>query len=39
MFKGTVTVFVKDLEHLNKIIERLKKVKGIYSVERFDAEN
>lgn len=39
LFKGTVTVFVKDLEHLNKIIDRLKKVKGIYSVERFDAEH
>lgn len=39
LFKGTVTVFVKDLEHLNKIIDRLKKVKGIYSVERFDADH
>lgn len=39
LFKGTITVFVKDLEHLNKLIDRLKKNKGIYSVERFDAEN
>lgn len=39
LFKGTVTVYVKDLDHLNKIIDRLKKVKGIYSVERFDAEH
>lgn len=38
LVKGTVTVYVKDLEHLNKIIERLKKIKGIYSVERFDSE-
>jgi len=39
MFKGTITVYVKDIEHLNKLIERLKKNKGIYTVERFDAEN
>jgi len=39
MFKGTITVYVQDLDHLNKLIERLKKNKGIYSVERFDAEN
>jgi len=39
MFKGTITVYVKDLEHLNKLIERLKKNRGIFTVERFDAEN
>jgi RelA/SpoT family (p)ppGpp synthetase len=39
MFKGTVTVYVKDLDHLNKIMDRLKKVKGIYSVERFDTDH
>jgi guanosine-3',5'-bis(diphosphate) 3'-pyrophosphohydrolase len=39
MFKGTITVYVKDIDHLNKLIERLKKNKGIFSVERFDAEN
>jgi RelA/SpoT family (p)ppGpp synthetase len=39
LFRGTVTVYVKDLEHLNKIIDRLKKVKGIYTVERFDADH
>ncbi|OGU54767.1 MAG: RelA/SpoT family protein [Ignavibacteria bacterium RBG_13_36_8] len=37
MFEGTITLQVSDLEHLNRIIERLKKVKGIFSVERFDA--
>jgi len=39
MFKGTITVYVKDLEHLQKLMDRLKKNKGIYSVERFDTEN
>ncbi len=38
LFKGTITVFVKDLEHLNKLIDRLKKNRGIYSVERFDTD-
>lgn len=37
MFKGTITLYVKNLEHLSRIIERLKKNKGIYSVERFDS--
>jgi GTP pyrophosphokinase len=35
-FEGSVTLYVHNLTHLSKIIERLKKVKGIYSVERFD---
>ncbi|MBU2492632.1 MAG: bifunctional (p)ppGpp synthetase/guanosine-3',5'-bis(diphosphate) 3'-pyrophosphohydrolase [Bacteroidetes bacterium] len=38
VFYGTVTVYVSDIEHLNRLIERLRKNKGIYSVERFDAE-
>ena len=38
VFYGTVTVYVSDLEHLNRLIERLRKNKGIYSVERFDSE-
>jgi len=38
LFRGTITVYVKDLEHLKKLIDRLKKNKGIYSVERFDAD-
>ncbi len=37
LFTGTVAVFVNDLEHLNRLIERLKKNKDIFSVERFDA--
>lgn len=38
LFRGTITVYVKDLEHLKKLMDRLKKNKGIYSVERFDAD-
>ncbi|MEN8192620.1 MAG: bifunctional (p)ppGpp synthetase/guanosine-3',5'-bis(diphosphate) 3'-pyrophosphohydrolase [Bacteroidota bacterium] len=35
MFTGTVTVYVSDLEHLSRLIERLKKNKDIFSAERF----
>lgn len=38
-FNGVITVYVKDLEHLNGLIEKIKKNKGIYSVERFDLSN
>jgi RelA/SpoT family (p)ppGpp synthetase len=37
VFTGTVAVYVNNLEHLNRLIERLKKNKDIFSVERFDA--
>ena len=37
LFSGTIAVFVNDLQHLNRLIERLKKNKDIFSVERFDA--
>jgi len=36
-FEGNVAVYVKNLEHLNRIIERLKKLNGIYTVERFES--
>ncbi len=35
-FEGSVAVYVNNLDHLNRIIERLKKVQGIYNVERFE---
>lgn len=36
VFEGSVAVYVNNLDHLNRIIERLKKVQGIYNVERFE---
>jgi len=39
MFSGTISVFVEDLEHLNRLIEKLKKNFGIYSVSRFITGN
>jgi guanosine-3',5'-bis(diphosphate) 3'-pyrophosphohydrolase len=35
MFEGTVIVYVKDLNHLNKLTEKLKRIEGVFSVERF----
>lgn len=35
-FEGSVTVYVGNLEHLNNLIDRLKKLKGVYKVERFE---
>jgi len=35
-FDGSVMVYVNNLEHLNLIIDRLKKLKGVYNVERFE---
>ncbi len=36
-FEGSVTVYIRNLEHLQRVIERLKKLKGVYSVERFES--
>jgi GTP diphosphokinase / guanosine-3',5'-bis(diphosphate) 3'-diphosphatase len=37
MFEGSVTLYVHNLDHLFNIINRLKKVRGIFSVERFES--
>ncbi|MHB1686177.1 MAG: RelA/SpoT family protein [Ignavibacteriaceae bacterium] len=36
-FEGSVTLYVHNLDHLSRIIDRLKKMKGVYSVERFES--
>ncbi len=36
-FEGSVTLYVNNLDHLNRIMERLKKVAGVFSVERFES--
>lgn len=38
-FVGNLSVMVEDTDHLNRIIERLKKVKGVYTVERIQNIN
>jgi guanosine-3',5'-bis(diphosphate) 3'-pyrophosphohydrolase len=37
VFEGSVAVYVNNLDHLNRIIERLKKLQGIFNVERFES--
>lgn len=37
IFEGSVSVYIKNLEHLNRIIERLKKINGVYTIERFES--
>jgi len=37
VFEGSVTIYVNNLDHLNRIIERLKKVSGVFLVERFES--
>lgn len=36
-FEGNVTLYVHNLEHLSRIIEKLKKLKGVFLVERFES--
>ncbi|PID59826.1 MAG: RelA/SpoT family protein [Ignavibacteriae bacterium] len=39
MFEGFFTVYIQNVISLNQLIERLKKNKGIYSVERLDSSS
>jgi guanosine-3',5'-bis(diphosphate) 3'-pyrophosphohydrolase len=34
MFEGSITLFVKDTQHLEALIRKLKKVKGINNIRR-----
>lgn len=36
-FEGSVTLYVQNIDHLNRIAERLRKIKSVHSVERFEA--
>jgi (p)ppGpp synthase/HD superfamily hydrolase len=35
-FEGSIIVYVRDREHLHRIMDRLKKLEGILTVERFE---
>lgn len=39
MFDGTIILYVKNTEHLSRLVERIRKVKGVLSVERFVEAN
>jgi GTP diphosphokinase / guanosine-3',5'-bis(diphosphate) 3'-diphosphatase len=36
IFEGTLVMYVSDLEHLRRLIERLKRIEGIHGVYRFE---
>lgn len=35
IFEGTVILYVKNIEHLQRVVDRIKKVEGVFTVERF----
>ncbi|GAC1440726.1 MAG: RelA/SpoT family protein [Sediminibacterium sp.] len=39
LFEGTIKVFVHDKEELEELVNRLKSLNGIQTVDRFDAES
>jgi GTP pyrophosphokinase len=38
LFEGSIKVFVHDKEELDLLVNSLKQLKGIHSVDRFDTE-
>jgi GTP pyrophosphokinase len=37
MFEGDIMVYVNDTQHLDTLIRKLKEVKGVLKVSRFDS--
>jgi GTP pyrophosphokinase len=37
LFEGSITLFVKDTQHLEALVRKLKKVKGVMSIKRMDS--
>ncbi len=37
IFEGSIMVYVHDKEHLDNLIKKLKLVRGVTSVSRFDS--
>lgn len=37
MFEGNITLLVKDTQHLEALVRKLRKVKGILNIKRLDA--
>ena len=38
LFEGTIKVFVHDKEELEELVNRIKQLRGIHLVDRFDTE-
>jgi GTP pyrophosphokinase len=39
IFEGNIKVFVHDKEELEELVQRLKQLSGIQTVDRYDAES
>ncbi len=39
IFEGSIMVYVNDTQHLDNLIKKLKQVKGVTSVTRFDSQS
>lgn len=39
LFEGTIRLFVHDREELEELVDSIKSLEGIHSVDRFDTEN
>ena len=37
-FEGILTLSIRDIYHLDKILEKIRSIKGVYSAERFDMQ-
>ena len=36
VFEGTIVLYVNDLSHLQRLMERIKRIEGIHGVYRFE---
>jgi GTP pyrophosphokinase len=36
IFEGTLSLYVRDAESLNAILDRMRRIKGMESVKRLD---
>ena len=39
LFEGNIKIYVHDKEELDELVHRVRQLKGIHSVDRFDTEN
>ena len=35
-FEGRLSLYITDNHHLNKLLEKIKSIKGVHMAERFD---
>jgi (p)ppGpp synthase/HD superfamily hydrolase len=38
VFEGNLVLFVHDLDHLRRLIDRIKRIEGIHGVYRFEEQ-